>query len=460
MSRREPPRARSRRGLDVEETGATSRVIAGTVAVVGFPNVGKSTLVNRLTATRETVVHEQPGVTRDRKELEVEWRGRRVRIVDTGGIDVVTDDPLTRQVVEQARQAVAEADLALFVIDARAGLGAGDQEVAGILRKARIPVIVVANKLDNPRANQDVPELYALGLGEPVEVSALHGHGTGDLLDVVLERLAGVEGAEHEERISEQIGVAILGRPNVGKSSLLNALLGAPRTVVSDVPGTTRDAIDTLLERDGTVFRLIDTAGLRRTRRVRQDVEYWSEVRALAAARTADVALVLVDAAEGLVEQDLSVADQARKASCATIVVVAKWDVQELDLDDLRARIDRKLRQRPVVVTTSAVTGRGLERLLRTIEEVYARYTSRYPTPALNRLLADAQARLQPPLVGNRRLKILYGAQVQTRPPRFRLTVNDRRLVTRDYAYYLENRVREAAGLEGCPVILDMVARS
>jgi GTP-binding protein len=321
-------------------------------------------------------------------------------------------------------------------------------------------VILVANKSDNPRRELlDSAEMYELGLGDPFPVSAIQGSNSGDLLDLIVERLAGIEGAEREVRVGDEIGVAILGRPNVGKSSLLNALLGQPRAIVSDVPGTTRDSFDTRLELGDTTFRLIDTAGLRRKRRHRQQVEYWSEVRALHAAQRADIALVLVDAQEGLTDHDLHVADEARKAGCATIVVVSKWDIQEIDLDDLRERLQRKLRQRPVVITSSAVTGRGVERVLRTIEEVYARYTSRIGTGELNRILKEAAERRQAPLVRQRRLKLLYGAQVQTRPPRFRITVNDRRLITADYAYYLENRIREATDLESCPVIVDFIAR-
>jgi GTP-binding protein len=321
-------------------------------------------------------------------------------------------------------------------------------------------VLLIANKADDPRQEQVLAaDLYELGLGEPFPISALHGHNTGDLLDRVLELLDGIEGAGADERVAEEIGVAILGRPNVGKSSLFNELIGQPRTIVSDVPGTTRDAVDTRLTVGDTTFRLIDTAGLRRKRKHRQDVEYWSEMRALEAARRADIALVLVDASEGLTDQDLHVADEARKAGCATIVVVSKWDITEIDLDDLRARLQKKLRQRPVVITTSTVTGRGLDRLLRTVEEVFGRYTSRLATPEVNRVLKDAVARLQPPLVHGRRLKLIYGAQVQTRPPRFRITVNDRRLITADYAYFIENRLREAAALEACPVIVDFVAR-
>jgi GTP-binding protein len=298
-----------------------------------------------------------------------------------------------------------------------------------------------------------------LGLGDPVPVSALHGTGTGDLLDALVERLQSLEGAVREERVSDEIGVAILGRPNVGKSSLLNALLGTPRTIVSEVPGTTRDAIDIRLEHDGHVLRLIDTAGLRRKRRHRQDVEYWSEVRALDAASRADVALVLVDASEGVVDQDLHVADQARRASCATLVVMSKWDIGQVDLEETRRRLHEKLRQRPPLIATSSASGRGLERLLNAIVELYGRYSSRVSTGPLNRILAEAAERRDPPMVRSRRLKVLYGAQVQTRPPRFRLTVNDRRLVTRDYAYYLENQLRERLGLAGCPVIIDFVSR-
>jgi GTP-binding protein len=461
MNRREPPRARQRRGqeLPAEGSGEEARRFAGTVAIVGYPNVGKSTLVNRLTGRRDTVVHEQPGVTRDRKELVADWNGELIRLVDTGGIDLAGEDVIAKQVREHARAAIAEADLALFVIDAQAGVGAGDHEVADILRRARVPVLLVANKVDNPLRPEVANELFELGLGEPFAISALHGHNTGDLLDDVLERLHGIEGAAHEERLSDEIGVAILGRPNVGKSSLFNALVGQPRAIVSDVPGTTRDSIDTRLTVGDTTFRLIDTAGLRRKRKHRQDIEYWSEVRALDAARHADVALVLIDASEGVTDQDLHVADEARKASCATVIVLAKWDLQQVDLDDVRGRLTRKLRQRPVAITTSAVTGRGLDRVLRTIEEVYGRYISRLPTPAVNRVLKDAAAARPAPVVHGRRLKLLYGAQVQTRPPRFRVTVNDRRLIKADYAYYLENRLREAANLDGCPVILDFVAR-
>jgi GTP-binding protein len=460
MSRREPPRARSKRGTDEPEGHDEDvRRIAGTVAVVGYPNVGKSTLVNRLTGRRDTVVHEQPGVTRDRKELLCEWNGQQIRLLDTGGIDLGGEDAMLRQVSDHARTAIAEADLALFVVDAQAGVGAGDFEIADILRRANVPVLLVANKVDNPLRPELANGLFELGLGEPFAISAQHGHNTGDLLDEVLERLGAIDGAAHDERVSAEIGVAILGRPNVGKSSLFNALCGQPRAIVSDVPGTTRDSIDTRITVGETTFRLIDTAGLRRKRKHRQDVEYWSEMRSLDAARHADVALVLIDAGEGVTEQDLHVADEARKASCATIVVIAKWDIQEVDLDHLRERIAQKLRQRPIAITTSAVTGRGIDRVLRTVEEVFGRYCSRMPTPVVNRLLKEAVAARQPPLVHQRRLKMLYGAQVQTRPPRFRVTVNDRRLIKADYAYFLENRIREAAQLDGCPVILDFVAR-
>ena len=459
--RREPPRARSQRGRDVPESDDEGlRRIAGTVAVIGYPNVGKSTLVNRLLGRRETVVHQEPGVTRDRKEMELEWNGVVMQLIDTGGIDIEAEGTIGKQITEQARIALAEVDLILFVVDVQTGVTAGDHEVAEIIRRSKTPVILVANKADNPKREAVVSApLYELGLGDPFPISAIQGTNSGDLLDHMVERLAAIPGAAREVRVSDEIGVAILGRPNVGKSSLFNALCGQPRAIVSDIPGTTRDSFDTRLTVGETTFRLIDTAGLRRMRKHRQQVEYWSEVRALHAAQHADIALVLVDAQEGLTDQDLHVADEARKAGCATIVVVSKWDIQEVDLDDLRERLQIKLRQRPVVITSSAVTGRGVERVLRTIEDVYRHYTSRLGTGELNRLLKEAAERQQAPLIKRRRLKLLYGAQVQTRPPRFRITVNDRKLITADYAYYLENRIREGASLESCPVIVDFVAR-
>jgi GTP-binding protein len=430
--------------------------VKGTVAVVGFPNVGKSTLVNRLTGSRATVVHEQPGVTRDRKELLAEWGNERFLLVDTGGVDIADPSPLTQSIAAHAREAVAEADLVLFVVDARAGVTPGDEEVADILRRARKPVLLIANKIDDPAQEGLALELHRLGLGQPIPVSALHGHGTGDLLDHIVAELPG----RGREAIPESaVRVAILGRPNVGKSSLLNAILGRERVIVSDVPGTTRDAIDTVFARGERTFVFVDTAGLRRKRRHRQGVDYYSELRALDAAERADVALVLIDTSEGLVEQDLSVADVARKAQCSTIVVLSKWDVTTLGIEDIRPELERRLRQRPPHVAVSAKTGRGIERLLDMIERQFDKYTARVPTAELNRFLAELREARQAPSRNGKRLNLLYGAQVATRPPRFRFSVNDRRLVTRDYGYWVENRLRERFELEGVPVTIDFIPR-
>jgi GTPase len=426
---------------------------AGTVAIVGFPNVGKSTLVNRLTQTRAAVVHETAGVTRDRKELLCDWNGVTFRLIDTGGVDEADTGPYGPHVARQARTAVEESDLVLFVVDTKAGITPGDEELATILRAAKKPVIVLANKIDDPRGDVHALEFHRLGLGDPVPLSALHGHGTGDLLDEIVARLPGRAEAVVGD---DAIRVAILGRPNVGKSSLLNALLGEERVIVSDVPGTTRDTIDTLLTRGDTTFVLVDTAGLRRKRRQRQGIEYFSELRALEAAGRADVALVLVDASEGIVEQDLAVADVARKAGCSTLVVLSKWDITTVDLQEIRGRLNRRLRQRPPAVAVSSVTGRGLGRLLDHVEALFAKHVTRIPTPQLNRAVAELkQARPGPSGERGRRLKLLYATQTATRPPRLRIFVNDPRLVTRDYGYWVENELRARFDLRGVPVSID-----
>ena len=434
-----------------------SAPLLGTVAVVGFPNVGKSTLVNRLSATREAVVFETPGVTRDRKEVVCEWTGKRFILIDTGGVDVADPSPLTRAVVEQARRAVDEADLVLFLTDVRAGVTPGDQEIADLLRRAGKPVVLVANKVDDPARESEVLEFYRLGLGDPVAVSALHGHGTGDLLDRIVAELPG---AAREEIGDEAVRVAILGRPNVGKSSLLNALVGQKRVIVSDVPGTTRDSIDTVLERGGRTFLLVDTAGLRRKRRQRQGVEYYSELRAIRAAERADVALVLVDSSEGLVDQDLTVADVARTAGCSTLVVLSKWDIAAVGIEDVRDHLEQRLRQRPPIVAASAHTGRGVGRLLDRVVELYDKHTGRIATGELNRFLAELRDQRPGPTRNGRRLNLLYGTQVSARPPRFRLFVNDPGLLTRDYGYWVENRLRERFELAGVPVVIDFVRRA
>ena len=430
--------------------------LLGTVAIVGFPNVGKSTLLNRLTATRAAVVHETPGVTRDRKEVVCEWAGKRFLLIDTGGVDVADPSPITRSVADQAVEAVAEADLILFVTDARAGITPGDEEVAEILRRSRKPVLLVANKVDDPSQESLALEFHRLGLGDPSPVSAIHGSSTGDLLDVIVARLPG---AGREEAGEEAIRVAILGRPNVGKSSLLNAILGRERVIVSDVPGTTRDAIDTVFERGDRTFVFVDTAGLRRKRKHRQGIQYYSELRALEAAERADVALVLIDTTEGIVEQDLAVADAARRAQCSTLVVLSKWDATTLGIEDVRPELERRLRQRPPWVAVSAKTGRGIERLLDNVERLYDKYTARVSTAELNRFLGELREARQPPSRNGKRLNLLYGTQVTARPPRFRLSVNDPSLVTRDYGYWVENQLRDRFDLEGVPVSIDFVRR-
>ena len=432
--------------------------LAGTAAIIGFPNVGKSTLVNRLTATRTAVVHEQPGVTRDRKDIVCEWSGRRFILIDTGGVDLADRSEITRQIAAQARTAIDEADLVLFVVDAQAGVTPGDEEVAELLRRSDRAVLLIANKMDDPTRTDQIHEFHRLGLGEPLPISGLHGHGTGDLLDTILERLPG---ASKRPEISEDaIRVAILGRPNVGKSSLLNVLVGEERVIVSEVPGTTRDSIDTVVQRGDRTFVFVDTAGLRRKRRQRQGIEYYSELRALQAAERADVALVLIDTSEGLVDQDLAVADIARKAQCATLVVLSKWDITTIGIEDVRDRLEARLRQRPPIVTVSSMTGRGIQRLFDRIEGLFEKYTARISTGELNRFLQELREQREPPSRRGKRLNLLYATQTSVRPPRFRAFVNDPGLITRDYGYWVENKVRERFDLQGIPVSIDFVRRT
>jgi GTP-binding protein len=431
--------------------------LVGTVAIVGFPNVGKSTLINRLTSTRQAVVHETQGTTRDRKELVVEWNGKQFLAIDTGGVDIADPHPITRQIAEQARAAIGEADLVLFIVDARAGVTPGDEELAQILREAKKDVLVVANKVDDPSQEQLAYEFHKLGFGDPFPISGLHGSNTGDLLDEVVDRLPG---SSARSLPPDAIRVAILGRPNVGKSSLYNKLVGAERTIVDDVPGTTRDTIDTVLEHDGRTFILVDTAGLRRKRKQRQGIDYYSELRALDAAERADVALVLIDSSEGIVEGDITAVEVARKSHSATLAVLSKWDISTVTIEEIRPELQRRLRQRPDFITISSHTGRGVSRLLDKVAELYDRYVSRVPTAELNKFIAELKEMRQAPSKGVRRLNLLYGAQVSSRPPRFRFTVNDPGLVTRDYAYWVENQLRERFNLEGVPVAIDFRKRT
>jgi GTPase len=426
------------------------------VAVVGYPNVGKSTLVNRLAGSREAVVHEEAGVTRDRKEVEAEWNGRAFTLVDTGGVDQEEAGDLAEAVRRQARQAVGESDLALLVVDAQAGLRPGDAELAAELRGGPVPVIVAANKVDDYRQAALAADFYGLGLGDPMAVSGTQGLGTGDLLDLVVERLP--EGEADEA--TEEVRLAVIGRPNVGKSSLVNRLLGEERVIVTPAAGTTRDAIDTRIEFDGRPVVLVDTAGLRRRTKVAGTVDYYAQLRSERAAERADVAVVACDATEGVTSEDLRVADLAMRAKCATVIALNKWDASRTDLEDAKERVSQKLRQRPRVLAVSALTGRGVRRLVAETLSLADRAAERIPTPELNRFLSDLQAAREPPAKGGRRMRMYYMSQFETSPPRFAVQVNDRALVTRDYAYFLENRLRGRYGLEGVPLVIDFKGRS
>ena len=429
-----------------------------TVAVVGFPNVGKSTLVNRLAGGREAVVHSEAGVTRDRKAVDCEWNGVLMRLVDTGGVDLAAEDSLSRAVQAQAREAIAGAQAVALVVDARAGLRPGDAELADILRRAPIPVVVVANKVDRHSDSYLEAEFNGLGLGEPMAVSATHGTGTGDLLDRLVEMVGAA--TVPSDGADEPVRLAVIGRPNAGKSSLVNAFAGSERVIVSEAAGTTRDAIDTEIEVDGRPVVLVDTAGLRKRTKVAGTVDYYAQLRSERAADRADVALVVCDASEGVTAEDLRVAELAMRSGCATLVALNKWDVGRTDLEDAKARLMKRLRQRPPVITCSALRGRNLPKLLETALMLADRRADRIPTPELNSAVGEIVAATPPPAKRGRRLRLYYSAQVGRGPPRIAIQVNDRRLISRDWAHHLENRLRDRYQLQGVPLVIDFVPHS
>jgi GTP-binding protein len=435
--------------------GASSGAVP-TVAIVGFPNVGKSTLVNRLAGGREAVVHSEAGVTRDRKRVRCEWNGREFDLLDTGGIDLDDESEMAADIQRQARLGMAEADVVVLVVNGQAGLRTGDTDLARELRTSPVPVIVAVNKSDRPEDEFAAAEFHALGLGDPTPVSATHGLGTGDLLDRITETLR-----DRPARVDEtdSVRIAMIGRPNVGKSSLVNRILGDDRVIVSPVAGTTRDTIDTEIEVDGRRVTLVDTAGLRRKSKVAGSVDHYAQLRSERAIERADVAIIVCDAQEGVRSEDLKVGEVAMRAGCATMIVMNKWDITETDIDDTRARVARKLRLRPEVTTCSAVSGRNVAGLISRAVALADRAAQRIPTPQLNRFLSEVQTTTPPPSRRGRRLKLLYGAQTDVSPPRFAVQVNDRRLIVRDWAYHLENRLRDQWGLDGVPLVIDYIPR-
>ena len=426
------------------------------VAVVGRPNVGKSTLFNKLVGKRISIVEDTPGVTRDRIYAECEWLNRTFMLVDTGGIEPNTDDILLSQMRRQAQVAIDRADVIILVTDLQCGVTAADQDVANMLQKSGKPVVLCVNKADSVgEIPPEFYEFYNLGLGDPVAVSSVHGHGTGDLLDRVLEYLP----AEAEEDYGEEvIRVAIIGKPNVGKSSLVNRMAGEERVIVSDIAGTTRDAVDTYVENEYGKYVLVDTAGIRRKARVTENVERYSVLRSYMAVDQADVCLILIDATEGFTEQDSKVAGYAHEQGKACIVVVNKWDAIPDKTDKTMQEFTNKLRvdfsfmSYVPFLFISALTGQRVNRLYELVNEVAAQNALRVTTGALNDLLANATARLQPPSDRGKRLKIYYITQASTKPPTFVAFVNRKELFHFSYQRYLENQIRDTFGLTGTPV--------
>ena len=425
------------------------------IAIVGRPNVGKSMLFNKLIGKRLSIVEDTPGVTRDRIYGESEWAGRKFRLVDTGGIEPNTDNQILAFMREQAQIAIDNADVIIFVTDIKTGLTASDQEVAGMLQRSRKPIVLAVNKMDSTGTiDPDFYEFYNLGLGDPVAISAVHGHGTGDLLDECLKYFPA---QDEEEDDDEVIKVAIIGKPNVGKSSRVNRILGEERVIVSNVAGTTRDAVDNYFENSKGKYLLIDTAGMRKKSKVDDRVEKFSVLRATMAIERADVCLILIDAGEGVTEQDTKVAGLAHEAGKACIIVVNKWDAVEKDdktMDRMCKDIRRDLAymEYAPILFISALTGARVEKLFDTINDVANQAAMRITTGMLNDVLADATARVQPPTDKGRRLKVYYMTQVGIKPPHFVIFCNDRELFHFSYRRYLENQIRATFGLEGTPI--------
>lgn len=426
------------------------------VAVVGRPNVGKSTFFNKIAGQRIAIVEDVPGVTRDRVCADCEWLNHRFTLIDTGGIDPRSTDPLRVQMRHQAEIAMDMADVILFFVDGKQGLTADDEDVANMLRRAKAPVLLVVNKLDSPAMLDNRYDFYALGTGDPIAISSVNMMGLGDLLDEVVHHFP----AQPEETDDEDapINIAVVGRPNVGKSTLVNRLLGQERVMVSDVPGTTRDAIDAPFEVDGRRYNLIDTAGIRRKRAIEENsLERYSVVRSLAAIRRCDVALIVIDANDGVTEQDSKIAGVVESEGKAAIIVVNKWDAIEKDtstMESMRKKVisDLKFMAWAPVVFLSALTGSRVQKLMTAVDDAYAQTCKRVTTGVLNDVLADAQLAQQTPMTGGRRLKIYYGTQQSTQPPTFILFVNDEELMHFAYERYLENQFRKSFGFEGTPI--------
>ena len=426
------------------------------VAIVGRPNVGKSMLFNKLTGQRTSIVEDTPGVTRDRIYGTCEWCGKTFSLVDTGGIEPGTDSDMLKFMRRQAEIGIELADAIIMVADVRSGVTAADQDVATMLRKSGKPVALAVNKCDSTGlVNPDAFEFYSLGIGDLFETSAVHGHGTGDLLDWVLENIPDTEDEEEDDDV---IKVAIVGKPNVGKSSLLNRILGEERVIVSNVAGTTRDAIDSYFENETGKYCFIDTAGMRRKSKVDDAIEKYSNMRSISAIDRADVCLILVDANDGVTEQDTKIAGLVHEAGKAAIIVVNKWDAVEdketNTMRDMEAKVRSGLSYMlyAPVLFISALTGARVDKLFQLIQDVHAQNTMRITTGALNSVLADATARVQPPTDKGRRLKIYYMTQASTKPPHFVIFCNDARLFHFSYQRYLENQIREVFGLQGTPV--------
>ena len=426
------------------------------VAVVGRPNVGKSTFFNQMAGRRIAIVEDTPGVTRDRVYADCEWQNYKFTLIDTGGIDPNSDDPLLSQMRRQAEIAIETCDVILFFVDGKAGLTADDQDVADMLRKSRKPVMLVVNKVDNVKALDGVYEFYNLGIGDPIGISSVNLLNFGDLLEALCAHFPDPEEQGEEDGA---IQIAVVGKPNVGKSSLVNRILGEDRVMVSDIAGTTRDAIDTrFTDADGQDYVIIDTAGIRRKRAIEyQSLERYSIVRALAAIDRCDVALVLIDATQGVTEQDSKIAGYVDEQGKAAVIVVNKWDAVEKDTGTMNEFV-REIRENlkfmayAPVVFISALTGQRVNKVLEAVRGAYAEATRRVTTGLLNDILADAQAALQPPATSGRRLKIYYATQQAVQPPTFVMFVNDQNLMHFSYERYLEGQFRKAFGFEGTPL--------